>query len=162
MVNAPSQYLGFSGQVASNYLGGIGIYLDAKWDIDSPRDDAAFIDSLTAAEVDNEIGDEPLRDDDSWSSYNLAFVRSLTPELIAYAGVGLAQRTAFREYRDESGQRGIGGIYVVENSEQSGSELNLMGGAFFRIQRRLFVQFGLESKPGGVTVGLTYLLPLRR
>lgn len=162
VVNAPHMYLGFSAFGTSTRWGGIGLYVDAKFDIDSPADEQDYIDSLTVQIVEDEIGDRFFDEEDEWRSFNIAVMRPLSRELMVYAGAGYAERERYWQYVDESGERGIGGFYWVRNTEESGGQVNFLGGAFFRIGSNLALQFGVESTPLGATVGAAYSIPWRR
>lgn len=161
VVNAPHMFAGVSGHILTSLLGGVGLYADVKFDVESLRDEPGFVEGLTSSEVEGQIGDELFREDDDWRSFNAALLRPLSPDLAVYAGAGVARREHFREYVDENGERGVLGQYWVEDEEASTNELNILVGAFFRIKSSLHLQFGLENKPRGATVGVTYALPLR-
>lgn len=160
VVNAPSMYLGFSGFAVTPVWGGIGLYVDAKFDRDSPMDEQSYIDSLTVQIVEDEIGDEFVGEEDEWKGFNAALVRPLSPQLMVYLGAGYAERERYWRYQDPGQGRGTGGFYWVRNLEESGSEINVLGGAFFRITSNIALQFGLESMPRGMTVGGAYSIPL--
>lgn len=160
VVNAPNQLAGVSGHVLTGRFGGLGLYVDAKFDIDEPGGDE-FVDSLTANEVDLRYGDTRFSEEGSWMSVNVALMRPLTPDLIVYAGAGYSDEKRYVQYYDINAERGNLGYYWVEDDEESGSKINPMGGVMLRIQPNIFVQFGLEGAPVGGTVGVTYSLPLR-
>jgi hypothetical protein len=156
VVNGPHQFVGFTGQVVSPRMGGIGLYVDAKFSHSSPRDDIEFDASLTAQQAETLYGDLVFRRESTWRSFNVAIIRPLIPELLAYVGVGRSSEVHFQNFVDTEGQRGISGYYWVEDPRNSGDRTNLLGGAFFRISPTLLVQFGVESKPRGMTIGGTY------
>lgn len=156
VVLAPHQYIGFSAQALTLRLGGIGIYVDAKFDRTPPSEDAEFDPSMTAEEAEDRFGDELFLEEDSWQSINVALLRPVIPELLLYLGAGYSSQEHYRQYFDPSEERGLEGFYWVEDPRGSGNRLNLLGGAFFRISQSLLVQFGVETKPRGVTVGAVY------
>jgi hypothetical protein len=157
--NIPNQFVGISGHVLSGRAGGIGLYVDVKFDLESPADEQSYIDDLTAAEVEDELGHRLIRRDGSWTTINVALMRPLAPQFVLYAGAGYSDGNNFREYVDESGQMGTFGHYWVRDEEASGPGLNLMGGAMLQIAPSLALQLGGESRPGGFTVGVSYLMP---
>lgn len=161
VVNAPSMFLGFNGYALTGQLGGLGIYVDAKLDFDSPRDEPGFTDAWTARFVEDEIGDQFFREEDEWRSLNVALIRPLSPDLMVYAGAGLAERNRYWEYVDQTRERGLFGYYWVRNEDESTSFVNVLGGLFFRIAPQFALQVGVESMPRGATVGASYSLPLR-
>ena len=156
VVLAPHQYMGFSAQAVSLRLGGIGIYVDAKFDTSPPSREEDFDPSLTAEEAEDQFGDQLFSTDDSWQSVNVALIRPLLPELLLYLGAGYSSQERYKQYYDDSAERGLLGYYWVEDPRESGNRVNLLGGAFFRISQSLLVQFGVETKPRGVTVGAVY------
>lgn len=160
--NAPHEVLGVSVHAVSGILGGLGIYVDAKMGNDSPRDEFTFDPDLTATEVEDLYDDQLFTSRSDWRSVNVAVVRPLMRELMVYAGAGYSDHTQYREYFDPEQDRGVGGFYWVEDPDNSGGEVNLLGGAMFGISQNVFIQFGVETKPRGVTVGASYSIPLRR
>ncbi|HWK89190.1 MAG TPA: hypothetical protein VNP72_04320 [Longimicrobium sp.] len=163
VINAPNMYVGFSGRVMTGFMGGLGLYVDAKFDTDSPGDDPSFADSLTAAEVEDRIAGQQIFDDEAdWQSFNVALVKPVTTELMLYAGAGYARKEGYRQYFDQARQRGNQGFYWVENDELTGNQVNLLVGAFFRLAPQISAQFGVESAPRGITAGVTYNIPLGR
>jgi hypothetical protein len=156
VVLAPHQYIGFSAQALSLRMGGIGIYVDAKFDRTPPSKEPEFDPTITAEEAEDQFGDELFTEEDSWQSVNVAVLRPVIPELLLYLGAGYSSQEHYRQYIDETEERGLEGLYWAEDPSRSGNRLNLLGGAFFRISQSLLVQFGVETKPRGVTVGGVY------
>lgn len=161
VINGPQQLLGGSAHVVLPRWGGIGLYVDAKFDSDSPRSAAGFESDLTAAEVDESFGHPLFEEQSSWRSVNAALLRPLTPELVIYAGAGMSEKDAYRHYEDPEFELGESGLYWVTHEEESSTEMNLLGGAFFRLTPRFWVHFGVEAQPRGMTVGGSYTVPLR-
>ena len=156
VVLAPHQYIGFSAQALTLRMGGIGIYVDAKFDRTPPSDEPEFDPTLTAQQAEDQFGDELFIEEDSWQSINVALIRPVIPELLLYLGAGYSSQEHYRQYFDPAGERGLEGYYWVEDPRVSGNRLNLLGGGFFRISQSLLVQFGVETKPRGVTLGAVY------
>lgn len=157
--NAPSSLLGGSVWGTAPVLGGLGLYVDAKFDASSPGGDPDFVADLTAQEVDEQFGDRFVKDEDSWWSVNVALMRPLTRQLTVYVGGGMADRTAYRRYYDLDRELGTLGAYWVENPVASQQKVNFMAGAIFTLTGHLNFQFGGETAPGGVTVGLSMSFP---
>lgn len=158
VANAPELLAGGGAYVVLPVMGGIGLYVDAKFDTTDPSDDDAFVASLTAREVDDEIGDEYRDQDASWRSFNAAVVRPVTPTLMLYAGLGYATETIYRQYYDETEVRGLAGYYWVAAPDEDRSTLNVLGGMFLRMTRRINAQVGAETAPAGGTFGLSIIL----
>ena len=162
VANAPDLLGGAAGYVVFPFAGGLGLYLDAKFDVDSPSRGDDFISTLTDREVEDQVsGVEFIDDRDSWRSFNVALVRPVTSALSLYAGAGVARRTRYREYRDPEGELGRLGFFVVEAPAEEWTPVNALAGGFLRLGRWLDFQFGLESKPRGFTVGGALRLPPR-
>lgn len=163
VANAPHEFLGVSVHAVSpRILGGLGIYVDAKIGNDSPRDEAGFDPDLTAAEVEDLYPDELFTEQSDWRSVNVALIRPVLPELMVYLGAGYSDESRYNEYFDPTATRGDLGFYWVEDPESSGGQVNVLGGAMFGVSQNVFIQFGVETKPRGVTVGASYSIPLRR
>lgn len=162
VANMPNQFAGVSAHFISDFLGGLGVYVDAKFDVESPEDEEGFEPDLTAAEVDETRGDQVFHEDGSWRSVNVALMRPIAPQFVVYLGAGYADGKHYRQYIDTEGELGLEGFYWVRDEENSGSEINVLGGAFFQLTRSIAFQVGAESKPGGFTLGVSYLVPLRR
>lgn len=162
VANMPNQFAGVSAHFISEYFGGVGVYVDAKFDVESPEDEEGFEPGLTAAQVDDERGDQLFHEDGSWRSFNVALMKAIAPQFVVYAGAGLADGKHYGQYIDTTGELGMEGFYWVRDEENSGSEINVLGGAFFQLTRSIAFQVGAETKPGGFSVGVSYLVPLRR
>lgn len=159
VANAPELLAGAGAYVILPILGGLGLYLDAKFDADPRTGDDRFEEDLTAQEVDDEIGDEFRDDDSSFRSFNAAVVRPVTPSLMLYGGLGYTEETFYRQYYDETGTRGLAGSYWVAAPGLDTSGLNVLAGMFLRMTSRFNAQFGVESAPRGATVGISVSLP---
>lgn len=162
VANMPNQFAGVSAHFVSDFMGGLGLYVDAKFDVSSPEDEEGYIADLTAAEVEDQFADQLFHTEGSWRSVNVAIMRPLAPQFVVYAGAGVADGKQYHEYIDSEGNRGIEGFYWVRDEESSGTEVNLLGGAMFQLTRNVAFQVGIESQPRGFSVGASYLVPLRR
>ena len=162
VANMPNQFAGVSAHFVSDFLGGLGLYVDAKFDVSSPEDEEGYIPDLTAEEVEDEFADQLFHTEGSWRSVNVAIMRPLAPQFVVYAGAGVADGKQYHEYIDVEGNRGLEGFYWVRAEEESGTEVNLLGGAMFQLTRNVAFQVGVESQPRGFSVGASYLVPLRR
>lgn len=153
VVDAPSQLNGIGGFVFGPRLRNWGVYVDAKRTHESRRDEAGFVDDITAEQAEGEHGDRFMGGDNHWTSINAAIVRVMSGSLAVYGGAGYGKKTAFRRYYDETQTRGAFGTYWLEDPVDSGTRVNILGGAFFRASRRLVFQFGFEAAPVGASVG---------
>lgn len=160
MANAPDQMAGGGGYVLFQKWGGIGLYVDYKWDISSPANDEGFEKDLTAEEVPYEVaGANFLERKSSYKSLNFALVRPISPFLMVYGGAGLARRTRYHSYEDPSTNLGRGGIFWVESITESGDFPNFLIGLMMRVGPSITSHFGFETQPRGATVGLSFRLP---
>jgi len=161
VANAPNQMVGVGGYVLLPHLGGIGLYVDGKGDIDSPAEDRAFEKDLTVAEVVTDpryAGTRYLKKETSWRrSFNVALVRPLTPFLMVYGGTGYAQGERFALYDVPQGE--VGRALWLRDPEADEDRLNMMFGFILRIHPMASSQVGIETQPRGVTVGLSLRLP---
>jgi hypothetical protein len=98
----------------------------------------------------------------SVTSVNLALMKSLSPQFTLYGGAGYSDVKEYRQYWDEEQEVGFAGYYWVPDEEASGPKVNLLGGAFFQLGESFAIQMGAESAPAGFTLGVSYLIPIRR
>lgn len=160
--NAPEMLAGVSGFVILPAMGGIGLYLDAKFNPDSPRKEDTFLEGRTALQIEDEVEGVRFQDSkDSYRSFNAAVVRPVTPSLMLYAGAGISQMTRYREYFDPAEQMGLAGYFWVEAPDEKATSINGLAGAYLRISSLMSLQTGFETNPKGFTVGATFHLPRR-
>jgi hypothetical protein len=162
VADAPELLGGGAAYIILPALGGVGLYVDAKFDLNSPTGESTFVESLTAREVEGQVSGAAYRDSqDSWRGLNIAVIRPMNESLMLYVGLGSARRSVYKEYRDPSGELGLLGILTVEDPEEEETKLNGMAGAFLRLSPLISVQTGFESTPAGFTVGASFRLPPR-
>lgn len=160
--NIPHQFAGASlHYLTPDVLGGLGFYVDAKFDTSSPRDEEGYLPDLTAEQVEATRNDPVFQREWSWQSINFALMRPINPTFVVYAGGGYSRGVQFNQYVDPEAEMGRLGYYWVEEDRIAGAYANFIGGAFFQVGRNVAFQFGGESRPGGFTLGVSYLLPLR-
>jgi len=161
--NAPDIMAGVGAYYVSSFLGGIGLYVDAKFDLENPSDDKdTFESGLTAEDVVNSpdlVGADFIQDEKSYRSFNVAVVRPVSPYLAVYAGGGLVQVTEYHLFEDPDSDLGQGGVFWVEAPEFDETRANFMMGAFLRMSSFLSTQIGFETEPRGFTVGASLRLP---
>lgn len=159
VANAPDLLAGGGGYVLFPTWGGIGLYVDAKFDTGNPSDDLAFQPGLTPDEVEDQLpGAEFIKREGSWRSFNVGLVRPVSPFLLAYGGAGYATASYYRLY-EVVGDDDIGRAIWVEAPEDDESRVNLMLGVFMRLTGRISTQFGFETQPRGITAGASLRLP---
>lgn len=158
--NAPDAILGGTAYVIVPALGGIGLYVDAKFDASNPTGDRAYDGTVTSLEV------APLETahynltEESWKSFNVAVIRPINPSFWIYAGGGLAKLIRYDLYDlDPDLGIGVGGLVWAENPATAETRANLMAGIMMRLSSRLTAQFGYETQPSGVTGGFSLRLP---
>ncbi len=159
-VNAPEMMAGASGFVILPAMGGIGLYLDAKVNPDSPRKEDTFLEGRTALQIEDEVPGVRFEDSkDSYRSFNAAVVRPVTPSLMLYAGAGISQMTRYRAYFDPAEEMGLAGHFWVEAPDEKATYVNGLAGAYLRLSSLISFQTGFETNPKGFTVGATFHLP---
>lgn len=159
--NAPDVLGGGMAYAIFPVLGGLGVYVDAKFDIDSPEDQLAFNPAITRSDVLNDPayqGAQFLSTETSSRSFNVAVVRPLRPTLFLYAGGGITQQSSYYLYSVPE-QGNIDRALLVADPTEDEDKVNLMAGLILRISSVLSSQFGFESEPNGVTIGLSLRLP---
>ena len=119
-----------------------GLYADLKLSVDSPRKEESCCPyTLDEAEA---FGDQLFQDKSAWRSFDVAIVRVVGPQLAVYAGGGASRERAYRQYFDQTRTRGNFGAYWVEDTEASGTRVNVLGGLIFHASRNLMFVFGGE------------------
>jgi hypothetical protein len=160
VANAPEEMAGGSAYLILPVKGGIGLYVDAKFDVSNPSDHAAFVSDMTAADVRNQVpGNEFIKDESSWRSFDVAVIRPINPYLFAYLGGGMVRRTLYELYEEPSGTYGLNGVIWAEAVDLEETRANVMGGVFLRLGSHINTQFGFETEPVGVTAGVSARLP---
>ena len=158
VANMPDQLLGFSAMTVGERWGGWGLYLDYKQSLDSPGDDPTFRPGVTPQEALN-TGNDEFGQESQWTGFNVAVVRTISDELAVYAGAGWADQTVYREFLDPDGDP-LTPFFWVEDEAVSGTEVNVLGGFYFRLMQNVLFQFGSQTAPGGVTAGISLGVPL--
>jgi len=161
VANAPDALLGGSFYMLLPRRGGIGLYIDAKFDAADPSGERGYDARYTSRQVAEEVaGATFIKTEGSWKSFNVAVMRPLTPSLVAYAGGGVARGTKYDLYNiNREFGIGQGGVAWVESPESAETRANIMAGIMMRVSARLTSQFGYETQPNGVTAGVSLRLP---
>jgi hypothetical protein len=160
VANAPNAFLGAG--IAFINPTFVGAFADFRTSGSSPAGRSNFVPEWDVDRALNEFGDFFFNREDDWMVVNAGLTRVIGPELAIYAGAGYARLRAFEQYEDPEGERGEFGYYWVEDDRVSGNYVNALGGVYFRAGRNLVFQFGAESRPRGMTVGVHYALPIGR
>lgn len=160
VVDAPESMAGASAYVLWPAWGGIGVYVDAKFDVSLPSDDIGYDATVTSSVVAQNPEAEFLEAQESWKSFNVALFRPLTPSLIGYVGAGVAMLRTFDVYAGPDDlPYGFNGVALVRNPEADETRANFLAGILMRMTRHVSAQFGYETQPDGVTVGVSLRLP---
>ena len=160
VANAPDEMTGLGGYVVFPKWGGLGVYVDAKFDYENPSGLEEFEAGLTPAQVQADWeGATVLEYQSSYRGFNVALIKAINPYLMAYAGGGVAQRTRYWEFEESSWTLGKGGIFWVEAPSEKETRMNMMIGVMMRMSSRISSQFGLETQPRGITAGINLRFP---
>jgi len=157
VANAPDALLG--GGISFIRPTGIGFFANVRVSHEDPGGESNFLPNVTVDQALNEFGDFRFHDESKWLLISGGLIRTLTPELALYAGAGLARRDYYQQFEDPDGQRGELGFYWVRDDESSGDFASVLGGVLFRAGRNLIIQFGAETEPRGMTIGVHLGLP---
>jgi len=160
--NAPNLMAGGEAYVVTPYLGGVGLYVDAKFDVEDPSGEPEYISDLTAEDVANQIsGAEFIRRESAYKSFNVAVLKAMSPYLMLYAGGGVVRRTRYHFYEAAGTDYGVSGVFWVKAPSEDVTRPNAMLGIFMRMSTFLSAQVGIETEPRGFTVGASFRLPER-
>lgn len=160
VANAPDAMAGGAAYVILPGAGGIGLYVDAKFDVNKPTSQRGYDATATSLQVASMPGSTYRSTEGGWQSFNVAVIRPLTAQFWIYAGAGVAQLTRYDLYDvNIASNVGFGGVAWVENPATSETRTNVLAGIMTRLSSHLTAQFGYESQPKGVTVGVTLRFP---
>ncbi len=161
VADLPSMEVGGGAYAILPRWGGVGLYVDAKFQVSGPTHELSFEPDLTAEQLESDVGGSYIRTEGTWWSVNAALLRPLSPYFTLYAGGGLAHVTSYRLYDqiDRDLDVGFGGVAWVEDPRGTRYRPNLMIGTITRLTSRLSAHFGYETSPDGVTAGLTLRFP---
>jgi hypothetical protein len=160
VANAPDELGGVGGYVVFPKWGGIGLYVDYKWDLSNPADSEEFVGTLTAEEVPFEVPSAHYLERTSSSrGFNVALVRPVSSFLMLYGGAGLKRRTRFESFQDPTGTMGRLGVFWVESTAGTENRMNVLFGLMMRVGPSVTSHFGIETEPRGITAGVSLRFP---
>lgn len=158
--NAPNVMAGGGLYRVTSLWGGLGFYIDAKFDVEDPSGQDEFESGLTAGDVLDQVeGARFVKRESSYKSFNAALMKPVSPYLILYAGGGVVQRTRYHLYQAPDSDLGVAGIFWVRAPLEDDTQGNFMVGAFMRVSSFLSTQVGIETEPKGFTIGVSIRLP---
>jgi len=163
VASAPNMMAGVDGYVLFPSLHGFGIYVDTKWDVDSPAHDPYFLPNMTRQQTEDQVnGVYFIQRKDSWRGFiNVAVVKPVTPALMLYLGGGYSERQWFYNFKDPAEELGQLGLFWVQAPEATSHSVSMMLGAFLRLSPYIAFQTGFETRPGGFSIGATIKFPPR-
>jgi hypothetical protein len=160
VANLPDVQVGGGAYALLPRWGGIGLYVDAKFGVGGPSGELGYDASVTAADIENDLGGSFVKAESTWWSVNAALMRPLSPYFTVYVGGGVAHETSYRLYNVELGSDvGVGGVVWARDPRGDQYRPNLLVGMVTRLTARLSAHFGYETQPDGVTAGLSLRLP---
>ncbi len=158
--NLPDVQVGGSAYVLLPRWGGIGLYVDAKFGVGGPSSQRGYDTSVTATQIEDNLGGTFVKEEASWWSANAALMRPLSPYFTVYLGGGVAHQTSYRLYNvDRTLDVGVGGLVWARDTRGDAYRPNVMLGMITRLTARVSAHFGYETEPDGVTAGLSLRLP---
>ncbi len=92
VANLPDVQAGGSAYVLLPRWGGIGLYVDAKFGVSGPSHELGYDTSVTAAQIENDLGGTFVKVESSWWSANAALMRPFSPYFTLYVGGGRGAR----------------------------------------------------------------------
>ncbi len=161
VMSVPNAFVGFSALgISPSILGGAGLYADVKFSHDSPGREEEFRGNIDWRDSEFTFGDQLFEERSAWVMVDLALAYAVTRELVLYAGGGYAREWHYRNYFDDSLNRGIEGFYWVLEEEESGKRVNIIAGMLIRAAPHFLIQVGADGRPRGAAVGIMLTLPL--
>ncbi len=162
VANAPRQMIG-AGVIfmTPKLLGGGGFSVTFKMSHDDPSREQGFEQGVTREQAEEVFGDFRFRDRNRWIGGTVAFTRPVGEELALYLGAGYSQETQYAQYEDLTRERGLFGLYWIQDGEPR-DRVNLVGGLLMRMGPRIIFVMGVETAPRGVTAGVQLALVTSR
>lgn len=156
VASVPITPLGFSLlAVSPKVFRGAGVYADVKLTTSSPGSDPYYLPGVSVADAELTYGDLLFEQKSDWVTIDLGLVYAITGEFAVYGGAGYSKEKHFRQYFDDTQTRGDLGFYWIADPAESGTRVNILGGALIRLRRFLYFQLGVESAPRAVNLGFT-------
>lgn len=137
---------------------GVGVFGQVRFSLDSPERERHFRDDITPGEA-FQMGDFPVGSRDRVFMGTAGVFRPITPTLALYVGVGYSEERGYREFYDETRQRGDFGYYWIEVDADHDTGLNFSGGALIQATRNFTFMGGFDSFPTGISVAGLLSLP---
>lgn len=156
VASVPTTPFGFSAfYITPRWLRGAGLYADVKFTTGSPGKSPYYLPGVTVQQAEVNFGDEPYDQQSDWMTLDAALAYAVTGEFVLYGGAGYSKETHYREFFDASQSRGNFGFYWVSDPAESGTRVNVLGGALLRFSPFLMFQLGVQSAPQSVNAGIT-------
>lgn len=162
VANIPNTYLGFSALGMTHKLfGGLGLYADFKTTTTDHTSDPDYYPGISVDSASLGLADLLYTEESEWLSVDVALVYAVTPDLAVYGGAGYTREKHYQQYYDDRAPplHGEFGFYWIDDPENSGDRINVLGGVIFRLTRYAHFQLGGEMNPPGVTAGVILALP---
>jgi hypothetical protein len=154
--NVPKQFLGFSLCTLRPHK--VGLYVDIKAGIPFVEGSDSYYDNISIWQAED-WGDHLVSKQSHWISLNVGGTFVISSAVACYFGGGYSHRADYREYYDEFHILGEDGHYMIDDG--SASRANFLGGLLVQADRTWGLQFGAESAPRGVTLGVFWLVLLQ-
>lgn len=156
VTNLPKEYAGLG--VYSINDGTVGVFFDIKGDFNSPEDQDNFYSNISVNMAEETFGDGIIKKKGSWLSINGGLTLMVTTDGALYGGLGVSYYSEYRQYYDPTHILGDSGKYWIDNPKGDKTYTNFLCGIILKTSPNMAFQIGYESKPSGVTVGLSFLL----
>jgi hypothetical protein len=130
----------------------LGYYFAIKTGVNDRSGRGDYFGSLSRHEVEDLLGSTLVDTSDNWISLSGGPTTRLMKGVYGYLGIGVAVKSAFRQYDDANGALGFGGTFWIKD----GDHFTVTGSAGLEIRagRRIWLNVGGDVNPANATVGI--------
>lgn len=132
---------------------GLGLLLEGRMTPDNPRGSPEFSETLTLVDARLTYMDAEIERREVHRSASLSVIRPLTGDLALFLGPSISRHRSYIQFADESQERGIDGVYWIEDPEGDGTSMGVVGGLLFRLGSSALFQIGGATMPKGMVAG---------
>lgn len=153
VANIPKLPLGVSGicklKNSNSYL-----YFDVKLSV-SGIDMDHYYDNISKQTAIN-WGDNQIKSSADGYLVNIGVAQRLNYTFSIYFGIGFSEISYYLQYHDDTGILGDNGDYWIKDDKDNSVKFNATGGLILYVSKNIDLQFGFDTSPGGLNLGIGY------
>jgi hypothetical protein len=158
----PRIWYGYLGNIPNAPLGAavgitkidrIGYFIAFKTNSKLHADDASdFYPDISLNKAQNILGDKKIDESTGCRSFEIGITSRAATNLFFYIGIGYGYSAKYMQFYDRFEILGSNGKYWIRTEENS--SVNFLGGLMYFIGTGLYLQFGADTFPGGLNIGI--------